>query len=94
MYSIVGMNFAYLAFVGAAFLVLVGADGKAGSIVNQMIENMNDSLLAGLIGGSMLVKVIIITTILLDWRIHRDHEIHKILMRFTEYAQMYLRVLV
>lgn len=94
MYSIVGMNFAYLGFVGAAFLVVVGADERAAGIINGMIQSVNDSLLVGLIGGSMFVKIIIVTTILLDWRIHRDHQIHKILMRFTEYAQMYLRVLV
>ena len=47
-----------------------------------------------LMGSSLFIKVIIVSNILLDWRTHRDHKIHKILRRFTEYVQMYMRALV
>lgn len=83
MYSIVIANFTYLGFVGATFLLMVGADGRAASIINAMVQTVNDSLLMGFLSCSFFIKVIIGTTIFLDWKIQKDHKIHKILFRFT-----------
>lgn len=83
MYSIVGINFAFLVSVASTFLLLVDPNGQAGSIITALVSVINSQLWLSLISFSLIIKAVIIITLLLDWRIPTDPKMHKLLLKFT-----------